>query len=60
MDQTILWVSLQVAFDNCIPLRPSMLVDSGDEVFKGVVHTLDGKFKVQFDIGLGGGGWVDV
>jgi len=55
MDQIILWVSLRVAFDHCIPLRSSMLVDSGDEVFEGVIYTLSGRFEDHSDLGLGGG-----
>jgi hypothetical protein len=31
-----------------------MLIDSGDEVFEGVVYTLGGRFGVHFDLGLGG------
>jgi len=46
-------------FDNCIPLGPSILVDSGDEVFEGVVHTLSGRFKAHFDLGLWGGVWAE-
>jgi len=37
-----------------------MLVDSGDKVFKDVVHTLSERFKAHFDLGLWGGGWVEV
>jgi len=44
-----------VAFDHCIPLRLSVLVDSGDKVFKGVVYTLSRRFEVHFDLGLGEG-----
>ncbi len=54
MDQTILQISHQVTFDHCIPLRSSMLVDGGDEVFKGVVYTLSRRFEVHFDLGRGG------
>ena len=53
MDQIILCMSLQVALDHCIPLRLSMLVDSSNEVFKGVVYTLDRRFEVHFNLGGG-------
>ena len=32
-----------------------MLVDSGDEVFEGVIYTLSGRFEDHSDLGLGGG-----
>jgi len=32
-----------------------MLIDSSDEVFKGVVYTLSGRLEVHVDLELGGG-----
>jgi len=44
-----------VTFDDCIFLRLSMLIDSNNEVFKGVVYILSRRFEAHFDLGLDGG-----